>query len=149
MDLLSSLQPWHWLILTFVILGLEALGTGGFLLGIAAASALVAVLQWVYPAIAWTTLFVIFGLLSLVLTVLYWKYFRKHNEHNDHPELNNRAAQLIGRIFMLDQDLPDCQGRIQLGDTFWKVRSEEPLLKNMKVIVSDVDGMTLLLKEQL
>ena len=148
MDFLSSLQPWHWLILTFLILGMEALGTGGFLLGIAAASAVVAGFQWLYPTMAWTTLFVIFAILSLVFTVLYWKYFRKHNEESDHPELNNRAAQLIDRIVTLEQDFPDGQGRIQLGDTLWKIRSEKPLSKGMKVFVSDVDGMILILREQ-
>ena len=52
MEFLSAIQPWHWLIVGFLFLGLEALGTGGFLLGTALAGLLLAFLLWLLPDLA-------------------------------------------------------------------------------------------------
>lgn len=146
MDFLAELQPWHWLILTFLLLALEALGTSGFLLGSAIASVLLAGIIWLNPELSWSWQIALFAILSLVCSLGYWKLFRKVNEQSDHPELNNRAAQLAGRVLVLDQDLPAGQGKIQVGDTLWKARADEPLTKGMSVEIVGYEGMTLFLR---
>ena len=148
MDVLNLLEPWHWLILAFLLLAAEALGAGGFLLGSAAAALLIAAISWMLPALGWAGQFVIFALFSLVLTIAYWKMFRKVNNQSDHPELNNRASQLIGRVFELDQDIPGGQGKAQIGDTLWKVQSNKTLLKGTQVVVVSCQGMVLFIEEQ-
>ena len=149
MDFLNTIQPWHWIVLAFLFLGLEALGTGGFLLGSAAAGFLLSLLLWLMPAMSWPWQFAFFGIASLLLTLAYWKFFRSVNERNDHPELNNRAQQLVGRIMVLDEDLVNGQGRVQIGDTFWKARASGTLEKGTSVKVVGSDAMTLLLEKQL
>ncbi|MGI9275808.1 MAG: NfeD family protein [Endozoicomonas sp.] len=149
MDFLNALQPWHWIVLAFLLLGLEALGTGGFLLGSAAAGFLLGLLLWLMPDLGWPWQFAVFGIASLTFTLAYWKFFRRANEHNDHPELNNRAQQLVGRILVLEEDLVNGQGRIQVGDTFWKVRANGSIEKGATVQVVGADAMTLLVERQL
>ena len=148
MDFLIELQPWHWLILTFLLLGLEALGASGFLLGSAIASSLLALLLWLGPELSWAWQVAIFAFLSLVCSLGYWKVFRRVNNQSDYPELNNRAAQLVGRVQQLDQDLPAGQGKIQVGDTLWKVRADEPLSQGDHVEIVAYEGMTLILRKQ-
>ncbi len=147
MDFLNTIQPWHWLIIAFLLLGAEALGAGGFLLGSAAAALLIAAALWLAD-ISWAWQMVLYGVFSLIFTIAYWKFFKKLNDQSDHPELNNRASQLIGRIFELEQDLPNAQGRVQIGDTFWKVQASKPLKKGDLVAVTGCHGMVLIIEER-
>ncbi|AMO56464.1 hypothetical protein GZ77_06670 [Endozoicomonas montiporae] len=146
MDFLSSIQPWHWLIMGFLFLGLEALGTGGFLLGSALSGLLLAALLWLVPDLSWGWQLVWFGAGSLVLTVAYWKLFRRVNEKSDNHQLNNRAAQLVGRVVEVSETLVHGQGRVQVGDTLWKVQASEAIEAGAKVVVVGADGMTLLVE---
>ncbi|GAA4648804.1 NfeD family protein [Kistimonas scapharcae] len=143
MGLLDSLQPWHWLILSLVLFALEALGASGFLIGAGIASALMALLLWLFPSLDWGVQLMLFGVGTLAMTVAWWKVFRRYNEQTDHPELNNRAVQMVGRVIVLEQPVSNGQGRIQIGDTFWKVRSEADLEAGTTVVVSGYDGMVL------
>ncbi len=143
MGLLDSLQPWHWLILSLVLFALEALGASGFLIGVGIASALMALALWLVPSLDWGVQLMLFGIGALAMTVAWWKVFRRYNEQTDHPELNNRAVQMVGRVIILEQPVLNGQGRIQIGDTFWKVRSETDLAAGTTVVVSGCDGMVL------
>lgn len=145
-EFLSSIEPWHWLIMGFLFLGMEALGTGGFMLGSALAALLVALILWLSPTLDWSWQLVCFGVGSLTFTVGYWKLFRKVNEKTDHHQLNNRAAQLIDRVVEVNESLAHGQGRIQIGDTLWKVKANESIEAGTQVIVTDTEGMTLLVK---
>ena len=145
-DFSNSLEPWHWLILGFLFLGLEALGAGGFLLGSALVALLLSFILWLVPETSWATQLMLFGVFRLVCALAYWKFFRKINNQNDHPQLNQRAAQLIGRVVTLEEPLVNGQGRIQIGDTLWKVRTSQPLEKGSQIVVTGTDGMTLIIE---
>ena len=148
MDIAITLEPWHWMILLFVLLGAEALGAGGFLLGSAAAAAVVSLWLWLVSDMSWPTQLMIFGIGSLLLSLAYWKLFRKVNNKSDSPELNNRASQLIGRTIVLEHDLPAGQSKLQIGDTLWKVESDRPVPQGSRVSVTGNQGMMLLVREQ-
>ena len=148
MDFLTELQPWNWLILCFVFLGFEALGAGGFLLGAAVAAVLQSALLWMMPELSWPWQLGIFGLLTLAFTVCWWMFFRKSGQNTEEPLLNNRAAQLKGRILVLEQELPGGFGRVQIGDTKWKVQAADTLQAGTTVIVTGSDGMTLLIGQK-
>ncbi|SHI09769.1 NfeD family protein [Ferrimonas marina] len=143
--MLASLSPWHWLILALVLMAFEALGTGGFLLGIAIAAAALAALT-PFVELGWASQLALFALGSLLFTVIYWKGFRRFNEQTNRPDLNNRAAQLVGRSFTLEQDLAAGDGHLMVGDTRWRVRSEQPLSQGTLVVVSGYDAMVLLIE---
>lgn len=147
MDIVFTLESWHWLILLFVLLGAEALGAGGFLLGSAAAAAVVALWLWLVPNTIWPVQLMIFGIGSLLLSLAYWKIFRKLNNKSDNPELNNRALQLVGRSIVLEHDLPVGQSKLQFGDTLWKVESNRCIPRGRTVSVTGHQGMVLLVRE--
>ena len=80
---------------------------------------------------------------SLVALIV-WIYFRVRNQETDRPNLNQRTASMVGSHLTLKNDI-DIEGRIQIGDTLWKVRSEECLKKGDRVEVTDAEVSTLII----
>ena len=140
------LYPWHWLVTGLVLIGLEALGFGGFLLGGALAGLIMSVVSWMDSSLKWTVQVIIFSGLTVIFTIIYWRLFKKFNQKSNSPLLNDRAAQLHGKTVKLTQDIPATGGRIQIGDTLWKVKSQEFIKKETIVIIYGNEGMTLLIK---
>ena len=148
MEFFQALQCWHWLIISFLCLGFESLGLAGFLLGSAVAGFLIAILIWMLPNISLAWQLTWFSLLSLFFTIAYWIFFRKFNEKSDHSQLNQRASQLVGRVIILGEDVPlGGQGKVQVGDTFWKIKAATTLEQGTTVIIRSYDNMTLLIEE--
>lgn len=146
LELLQSLSYWHWIILALILLGGEALGAAGFMIGIALSALGVAGMMAAGLLNDWQYQFLWFAILSVICSIIFWKFFRKESETDDAGIINDRAAQLVGRKLTLDQDIENGLGRIQLGDTFWKVATEEELSSGDKVEIYANEGMTLLIR---
>lgn len=142
-DWFSTLTQWHWLSVGIVLFILEVFGASGFLIGLALASLVLAGLTAMELVTSWQYQLLWFALLGVVFTVLYWRVFRSFNRTTDEPLLNDRAAQLIGRKFLLEQVLENGQGRVQLGDTLWKAEAETELAIGTTVEVYASEGMVL------
>lgn len=146
LSILEQINSWHWLTLGLVLLILEALGTGGFLLGAALSAFVLGILMQFFPEIYWHQQLVVFSVLASVLSVLYWKYFKKFNETTDEPLLNNKVAQMVGKKLRLQNALVSGQGKIQIGDTFWKLQAETDLDEATDVVVVGYEGTTLIVE---
>lgn len=140
----DSLTQWHWFVLGLLLLVGETLGAAGFLLGIACGALVTGVLLWFFPGLSWQSQFLIFSILSVAWSLVYWIYFRVRNQETDRPNLNQRTASMVGSHLTLKNDI-DIEGRIQIGDTLWKVRSEECLKKGDRVEVTDAEVSTLII----
>lgn len=147
----EQLSQWHWFIFGLLLLIGEALGASGFLLGTSMAALLMGVIVWIAASITdsgmgWQAQVVLCAVLSVSFSLLYWRFFRADQQVSDRPELNHRTAQLVGRKLVLDKEIP-FEGRIQIGDTFWKVVSDTPLSKGDQVEVISADATTLMIKK--
>ena len=147
----EQLSQWHWFIFGLLLLIGEALGASGFLLGTSMAALLMGVIVWIAASITdsgmgWQAQVVLCAVLSVSFSLLYWRFFRADQQASDRPELNHRTAQLVGRKLVLDKEIP-FEGRIQIGDTFWKVVSDTPLSKGDQVEVISADATTLTIKK--
>ncbi|GGK79194.1 NfeD family protein [Amphritea balenae] len=139
----SELTQWHWLTLGVVLLILEIIGASGFLIGLAVASFVLAGIAALELIVSWQYQLLCFAALGMIFTVLYWRIFRRFNTQSDEPLMNDRAAQLIGRRLRLDSTLENGQGRVQIGDTFWKVEADDELATGTRIEIYDCEGMTL------
>jgi inner membrane protein len=119
-DYIASNGPWAWIVAGLVLLALELVVPGGFLLwmGISGIVTGVAALFWV---IGWPLQWLIFGLLSLVSIVLWVRWTRSRPTPTDRPYLNRRAEHLLGQEAVLEQAIEQGFGRVVLGDTVWRV----------------------------
>ena len=145
MEFLDSLQFWHWFILAIILIASETLGSGGFLIGIAIAAILTGILDWFAPGLSWQLKLAVFAFLAVVLTFIYWRFLKPFNQRTDNPDINDRVAQLVGRILVLQESLPAGPGRLQIGDTLWRVETDSELARGTKVVISGSRGMVLLL----
>ncbi len=146
-EFFTELSPWHWLILGMLLLGLEVLGAAGFLLGVAFAALLQAVILFVAPDMAWHLQLLIFAVASVVFTLLYWRVFRRFNDRSDQPLLNDRAAQLIGRQVVLAGPIENGLGKIQIGDTLWRAQADANIPAGSKIEIIDSQGMVLIVRQ--
>lgn len=142
---LDQLTHWHWFILGLVLLITEAFGAAGFFLGAAVGALFTGVIVWLVGDINWQLQVLIGAVLATGFSLLYWRYFRADEQESERPELNHRTAQFIGRKITLKDEI-DFEGRVQIGDTFWKVRSDENIPAGSAVEVDSVDDTTLHIK---
>jgi membrane protein implicated in regulation of membrane protease activity len=147
-ELFDQLHAWHWFVLAVILIVLELTTTTGFLLGIAFAALALAGILLVVPDLSWDWQFLSFGVLSVVLTLGYRIYFRPDKDASDNPLLNDRAAQMLGKSFELGVDL-DRSGADMLGDTRWALRSAGRIKQGARVRVVAVEGMVLIVEEEL
>ncbi len=139
MEWLHQIEPWHWLTLCIVLLGLEALGSAGFLLGAALAAGMLAIFKWALPELSWQWQLSLFAILSVVFSVMYWRRFRRFNQRTDHPVINQRTKAMIGKEYRLDVAIHAGTSKVQLGDTFWKVTSEVDIAPDVRFRIIDAD----------
>jgi membrane protein implicated in regulation of membrane protease activity len=139
------IADWHWLVLGLVLIALEALGAGGFLIGAAIAAFILSLMTYM-DGFAWEWQIIIFAGLSLVFTGIVWRFFKKSTDNSEAEMINNRASQLIGRVEKANQEVFAGQGKIQIGDTLWKVKTEENIQEGDVIEVYGAEGMTLLIR---
>lgn len=136
-DFVASNGPWAWLVAGLILLGLELVVPGGFLLwmGIAGIITGFVTLLW---AIAWPLQWLLFGLLSLVSIALWVRWARSRPSRSDRPFLNRRADQFVGQEAILEQPIVQGFGRVVLGDTVWRVSGPDlPLGERVRIIGND------------
>ncbi len=120
----GELGPWNWMVLGFVLLTLEILVPGVFLLWIGLAALIVGALSlmiWEMDFWVWEAQVVLFLALSLVCVFIGKRIMSGRGDDSDQPLLNRRGAQLIGRTATLAEPIVNGRGRIKIDDTTWRV----------------------------
>jgi hypothetical protein len=105
----------------------------------------VALISYIWPDLSWQKQISLFAVLALLCSVWFWYRFKSFNQTTDQPELNDRAAQLIGREFALTHEMTGGQGKMQVGDTLWRVESENNLSAGTQVKVVGSRDMVLVI----
>ena len=120
----SELGPWNWMVLGFVLLALEILVPGVFLLWIGIAAIIVGAASlalWDAGFWIWQVQVLVFLALSLACAYAGRRIMAGRGESSDQPLLNRRGQQLVGKVATLAEPIRDGRGRVQLGDTMWRV----------------------------
>ena len=111
-----------WGCVALVLIGLETLAPGIFLLWLGFAAAGVSVLLLFGLPLSILIQTVAFVILSFVSVGLYWKYFRNTGMDSDQPMLNKKQDQLLGKVLNLETAIINGSGRVKIGDAFWQVQ---------------------------
>ena len=121
----AGFGAWNWMILGTVLLALEILTPGVYLLWLGIAAILTGLLSfalWEAGFWGWQVQILAFLLLSIVSVVAGRRAFpTTGTEDTDQPLLNQRERQLVGRTATLEEPIVEGRGRIRLGDTLWRV----------------------------
>ena len=132
-----SMEFWHWLLIAITLISIEMLAPGFFFLWMAISAFLVGGLLFLLPSLMIEWQLFIFSILSISSIVVWRNHLKIHPDVTDHPLLNQRTAQIIGRVFNLEQAIINGQGKIKVGDSFWKVQGEDCTIgEKVKVIAA-------------
>lgn len=135
-DFITANGPWAWIVAGLVLLALELVVPGGFLLWMGI-SGIVTGLVGLFWAIGWPLQWLIFGVLSLVSIALWVRWTRSRPSATDRPYLNRRAEQLVGQEAVLEQPIQQGFGRVVLGDTVWRVSGPDlPAGQRVRIVGS-------------
>ncbi|MDX8490687.1 NfeD family protein [Mesorhizobium sp. VK22B] len=122
--IVSELGPWNWMVLGFVLLVMEIVAPGVFMLWIGIAALIIgaiSLLAWDAAFWTWQVQVLAFLVLSLISAFVGKKVVGDRHVNADQPLLNRRGAQLVGRTATLAEPIKNGRGRIRLGDTLWRV----------------------------
>ncbi|MFO7478684.1 MAG: NfeD family protein [Methyloceanibacter sp.] len=140
-ETVMALGAWNWMILAAVLLALELVVPGIFLMWFGVAAAVTGVIVFRYD-ISWQWQLIWFCGLSLATVLFAAKYLRKHPLESERPLLNERAVQLIGQSFSLADPIVNGRGSIKTGDTIWRVEGPD-LPRGARIKVVGADGTLL------
>jgi len=137
-----ALTFWHWLVLAVVLVVVEVLAPGTFFLWMGISAAVVGLVTWMVPTLAWEWQALAFAVLSVLSVVLVRRYLKARPIETDQPLLNRRGHQYVGRTFTLDDPVVNGVGKIRVDDSTWKVEGGD-CPAGSRVEVTGVDGVVL------
>lgn len=117
-----DLGGWAWLIFGVILLGLELLLPGFFLIWFGVAAAIVGVTVLAFE-ISWAWQLLMFG--GLAVAVLLGAGRLSGRDNDDAGRFTDRARQLIGQQFRLHHPIENGRGVLLVGDSQWSVRGPD------------------------
>jgi inner membrane protein len=143
MSLLSSY--WFWLGAGLVLLTLEAMLPGVFLIWLGLAALATGVITFLVP-LSVTASLVLFAILGLASILIGRKVqSRQKTEVTDAPFLNNRGKSMIGKVYAVEAAIVEGTGSVRIGDSVWRVTGADAAV-GAHVKVTGIDGSTLLVE---
>jgi membrane protein implicated in regulation of membrane protease activity len=122
---MTGIDPgWLWLIGGVLLLILEVIAPGFFLVFLGAAG--------LAPQLA---LFAIYA----VIAVMAGRRFYSVKDASSDPLLNDRAGRLVGKVVTVVAPVDDHGGRVRVGDSEWSARGG-PAAAGERVRITGVDG---------
>lgn len=142
------IEPWHWLVLGFLLMIAEMFIPTFASLWFGAAAVIVAALAWLLPiSLLWQVL--IWLTLSVVFMFAWVKYIKPLSV--DRTKAGLGGAVIIGETGMIvDKPLPDKLGRVRfsvpiVGADEWFCRTlDEEVEVGDRVVVTDISGNELI-----
>jgi len=143
-DVIRSLGAWSWIILGGILLAVELIAPGTFVLWLGVAAILVGLISFVIDW-NWQEQGVGFVILAVASLVMWWRLIRparRDEDASDQPFLNRRAQGFVGREFTLEKPIVDGAGTVRMGDTVWRVTGPD-CAAGSRVRIARAEGATL------
>jgi len=140
-----TLTLWHWLALA-ALLGVGELFTfTSYMLCMALAALITGLTLAALPMLSLAAQGILFAVATLIIAGS-WVYYTKHFfNKSDKPLLNNRAEQLVGRLFTLETPIVNGVGKALIDGIIWKITGiDTPAGVQMKI--TGVKGFILLVE---
>jgi inner membrane protein len=122
---ITSITVWGWFVLAAVLIGLEILLPGAFMVWLGLAAAATGAINLVYP-LDWPIALLVFAILGVLFAVVGRRISARVDAGDkEQPFLNRRADALVGQSFTLAEPIVNGEGRIRIGDTVWHLRGPD------------------------
>ena len=141
LTLIASLGVWDWFIAGGLLLVLEVLAPGVFMLWLGLAALLVGIIS-LFVEWSWQAQFIAFAAFAVAAIPLWRRLARQVEAATDQPFLNRRNEGFVGRIFTLEKPIVDGTGTMGIDDTVWRITGAD-IPAGSRVKVTRVDGTAL------
>jgi membrane protein implicated in regulation of membrane protease activity len=140
MSIINTFGIWNWFIAGGILLALEVIAPGTFMLWLGISAFLVGVISLVidWP---WQAQFVAFAVFAIA-SIPIWRRIGRTGPAIDQPFLNRRSQALVGQLFTLEKPIVNSSGTVRVGDTVWRVTGPD-LPAGSRVKVTRADGAAL------
>jgi inner membrane protein len=141
MSTILSFGIWNWFIAGGILIAIEIMAPGTFMLWLGLSALAVGVISLVvdWP---WQAQFVAFAVFAVASIPIWLRVGRSVGTPIDQPFLNRRSEALVGQVFTLDRPIVNGSGTVRIGDTVWRVTGPDSPAGH-RVKVTRVDGATL------
>ncbi|GLS17670.1 membrane protein [Labrys miyagiensis] len=125
MNEITSITVWGWFVLAAVLIGLEMLLPGAFMIWLGLAAAATGLVNLFLP-MDWPLALLLFAILGVIFAFVGRRISAGVDAGDkEQPFLNRRADALIGQSFTLSEPIVNGEGRIRIGDTVWHLRGPD------------------------
>jgi membrane protein implicated in regulation of membrane protease activity len=140
---MNILAHYGWWIFALLLILVELMAPGYFMLWIGIAAGVVGALLLIVPELPFIAQTLAFMLLAIVSCYCYWRFLRPVADGpSDQPLLNRRAEQFIGKRYVLDNAIVNGCGKVRVGDSPWLAEGPDlPVGATVEVVA--VEGTTL------
>lgn len=146
MEMIAGLGGWAWIVAGLVLLAIEIVAPGGIFIwfGIAGVLTGIASLQIDF---GWSVQALLFLALSFG-SIFVWRAYRKARpDDNDQPFLNQRAHRYLGQAHVLEQDIVNGEGVLNLDATIWRIRANRDTVEAGETVrIVGAEGAILLVE---
>ena len=136
---MSGIDPgWLWLIGGVLLLILEVIAPGFFLVFIGAA-AMATGLFTVLLGLGLAPQLALFALYAVIAVMFGRRFYANRAVDSTDPLLNDRVGRLVGKVVTVVTAVDDHSGRVRVGDSEWSARGG-PAAVGERVRITGVDG---------
>lgn len=129
---------WYWFSAALLLLVLEVLIPGAFLMWIGLGAVGVGLFLWIFPS-ATLALQLVALAISVTVAVVAGVHWQKRTRHTPNIPLNQGLDSYLGRSAIASQDFHQGQGRIRLDDSFFTAHSPYAIEHGQQVKIIAVD----------
>lgn len=132
-----TLGTWNWLIVGLLLIGVEVLAPGVFMLWLGLAALLVGLLSFAVD-LHWQTQILLFAVFAAAAVPVWRRLARRSKAETSNPFLNRRSDALVGRVFTLEKPIQDGSGTVRIDDTIWRITGPDtPAGSRIRVVKAD------------
>jgi inner membrane protein len=137
--------PWFWWIIAGTLLLAEMMLPGFFMLWLAFAAALTAIVDQIFH-FSWMGEVLSFAGFAILSVLLSWRYVMSGRySKTDAPHLNQKHNAFVGKTYTLVTAITHGSGKIKVEDALWDVDGPD-CEAGSRVKVTGVDGLRLVVE---
>jgi len=137
--MIDNLEPgWLWLIGGVLMLILEVIAPGFFLVFLGAAAMATGLFTLLF-GLGTASQLALFALYAVIAVLVGRRFYANRTSDSTDPLLNDRAGRMVGKVVTVVEAVDEHSGRVRVGDSEWSARGG-PAAAGERVRITGIDG---------
>ena len=129
---------WLWLIGGVLLLILEVIAPGFFLVFLGAAAMATGLFTLLF-GLGTASQLALFALYAVIAVLVGRRFYANRTSDSTDPLLNDRAGRMVGKVVTVVEAVDEHSGRVRVGDSEWSARGG-PAAPGERVRITGIDG---------